>query len=57
MWLPTPSTQAVEQFQALAREEFDLELDMKEARLAATKLLQIHYLLAYAYRDLRSKID
>jgi acyl-CoA thioester hydrolase len=57
MWLPVPSPAAVKRFQDLLKAEFSLELDMVSATDAATKLLQIHYLLAYAYRDLRPEID
>ncbi len=57
MWLPTPSQNAVLEFQALAKREFSIELDLGSARRVATQILQIHYLLAYAYRDIRPKVD
>jgi hypothetical protein len=57
MWLPIPSTRAVEEFRAIMRREHSLEMTDEEARLAATKILQIYFLKTYAYRDLRSKID
>ncbi len=61
MWLPTPTDESVEKFKVLAKEEFGLDLTEKEARDTATRLLQIHYLLAYAYRGLaldgRERID
>ena len=57
MWLPTPSPKHVEQFKALALAEFGLELTPGEALDVATRLLHIHFILTYAYRPLRPKID
>lgn len=53
MWLPTPTGESVEKFKILAKEEFGLDLTDREAEQTATRLLQIHYLLAYCYRGLR----
>ncbi len=57
MWLPTPSPKHVQEFKALALAEFGLELTSDQALDAATRLLHIHFILTYAYRPLRSKID
>jgi hypothetical protein len=57
MWLPVPTPEMVNEFRALVREHFALELDEKAATRAATQLIQIHYLLAYANRDLRPQIN
>lgn len=57
MWLPTPKPEDVEEFRALILKEFGLELSPDEALDASTRLLQIHFILKYAYRPLRSKID
>ena len=51
MWLPEPSDEKVEEFRMLAKEEYGLDLTAEGARKAATTLLQMHYALAYAYRD------
>lgn len=45
-----------EEFRALLQREYGLELSEKAALEAATRLMQAHYLLAYAHRDLRPKI-
>jgi hypothetical protein len=57
MWLPVPTPEMVNEFRVLVREHFALELDEKAATRAATQLIQIHYLLAYANRDLRPQIN
>lgn len=57
MWLPVPTPAMVERFSALVKEQLALELDEKAALRAATQLLQIHYLLIYANRDLRPQVN
>ena len=44
----------VEEFRELALKEFNLPLTERQALDTATRLIQIHYLLAYANRDLSS---
>lgn len=56
MWLPTPSSKSVDEFRALVRESKGIELTEAEARDAATRLLQIHYLHTHAFRDLRTQV-
>lgn len=55
MWLPVPTPESVEKFRTLAKEEFGLELDEREAFSRARKLLQIYYLLAHCYKPLEKQ--
>jgi hypothetical protein len=57
MWLPTPSSKAVEGFRALVKAEIGLDLDEQAAHDAATKWLQLYFIKTYVYRNIRSKID
>lgn len=56
MWLPVPTPKMVDEFRALVRREFQLELTEAEALDLATRFLQIYFLKTYAYRDLRPQI-
>lgn len=47
MWLPVPSEDMVSEFLKLVREEQGIELTPVEAKEAATRILQIHYLKEY----------
>jgi hypothetical protein len=51
MWLPHPTPKMIEEFREIVLKEFDLPLSESQASDAATGLIQIHYLLAYANRD------
>jgi hypothetical protein len=57
MWLPLPSADTVKKFQALMKEGRNLELTNSEAQDYATRLLQIHYLLAYVGQKLPDHLE
>lgn len=57
MWLPTPTSDDVKKFRTMVQEQFSIELSETEARLYATNILQIYFLLPYANRTLRPQIN
>ena len=56
MWLPIPSPKGVEEFKALVKAEFGVELEPSEALELATRVLQIHLIKLYESSDLRKEI-
>jgi len=56
MWLPAPTTEGVNEFSALVKAEFGVELEPSEALELATRVLQIHLIKLYESSDLRKEI-
>lgn len=57
MWLPTPTDGAVREFQKLFKLELGLDLSLSEARVAATRLLHLHFYKLYGTSYLKEQIN
>lgn len=54
MWLPIPTAEQVSEFQEILALDCGIELDTLQARKAATQLLQLFYVVQFAYQKIGS---